>query len=185
MSKFSANAPEELVSQYTQFLPNELDLMDSATYNLRFFMAPQSEFVERRFGNRNNQITIAESGVTGNYLEDLEIETVLATTQEYTTSKSVTLRFKIIQSNGANLLDQIWFSSLQLGIDNYVQCPYFLELKFKGYNRDTGQPIELYNDKVWVWMIKIVKCDIQVTSAGSEYSFEAVSIDNYARAQQN
>jgi len=186
VTKFASSQQqlESLSKDFSKFLPNILDSYDSPTYHFRFFMVPQEMFCNRSFGSEKDQIVIAETGVTANLIQDVEIDSVIGTSSKATTSRDLKVSFKIIEPANATLLDQLWAASIELGIENWTKGLYFLELTFKGRDRDTSNEVTNISGKKWVFPLQITNCKIKASSEGSEYDFEAIRVDNFSSTLQ-
>jgi len=163
---------------------NVLDKYDQVTYHIKLFMMPQSETAVGKGKpmsvDSSKGTVIAESGVTGKmFIDEVVLKTITNATSAYGNNTALTFDISIREFSGASLLDNIYFSSLTLGIDNYYNTPYFLELTFKGRDPATSMPIDapLENLK-WVWPIKIISTETDVDSGGAFYNIKAVLYDH-------
>lgn len=170
---------------FVGFEPNILDQYDSSTYHFRLFLTRQDFFISGKIGERSDQITVAESGVTGIGIDEVIIEDVHGYSAEVggsTTALSVKMTLK--EPFNANLFDKLYTASLELGIDNYTKCVYFLELTFIGNDRITSQPVNV-NNKKWLYPIIITKVASTITAAGTTYEIESVRHSDIAHTDQN
>lgn len=167
------------------FQGNDLDEYDSTTYNIKFFMI---SFEDEKAGNAlkaQRTKIIAQSGVTaGIGIDDLVVSSIPAMTNETHTGVSTILEFKITQSLGADLLDQIHDYSAELGIANYQDFPFYVEVSFRGRNTDTGAESTDLSSTVWLWKIVINTVGITVNAGGSVYDFRGTVYDDIGYTNQ-
>jgi hypothetical protein len=174
---------------------NILDQYDNPSYNLRLYMrrvgenasvaetdntgtadsarsdTPQTIVVT---GIRDiKQVTIAQTGVTGNIIDDLEIESAVDKDGGFLTQGA---KFRIFQPGGANLLDQIAAADIYAGNQVSTSPIMYLEIRFQGYNSDPddndvgGDTTTIYGPITF--KCKLKKIAVRVDNAGSYYDFE-------------
>jgi hypothetical protein len=186
MTKFQSNVNNSLI---LDFQPNILDSYDQVAYNITFFMLPEENIRTKKYFDRNSRVIIAQTGTDSNfYIEDLDIVNTIAPTATHRTTLSSLYKFTIAEPAGVSLIDKIYRAASAIGISNYVQVPYFLEVKFKGRNPNSSRPVS-DNDAdlgqlTWIYPITISKIETTVTSAGSTYEVVAAPFDNIANANQ-
>lgn len=159
------------------YFPNELDRYDNPTYNIKFYMVSNEDMIGRNYGSTNRRI-IAQSGVTQDFgIDDLNIDSYPAPSRKNGTGVSTLISFTLTEPLGASLFNVLYDYSVELGIPNYRNALYFIELSFKGYatevngggDADSG---ELSANK-WIWPILITKVNTEVTGSGSTYQISA------------
>ena len=175
----------------------------SPTYHFRLFIAgdadpikqandPKSiaDFISALSDKHIEQITIAESGVTGFTIKDVEIETV--NTVNGLTSEQMALRMTItiVEPLGISFLDGFFGAAKALKIKNYAQTHYYLELTFTGYNEDgtpTGRPIKFpyANGGRWIWSFKPQKIETKINEGGGTYTLTCVTPQGEAAVMTN
>ena len=159
-------------------LPNFLDDYDNVTYHFKLFMLPQTITASKSINVEDSgAVVIAESGTTGNiFIENVYIRNVTSTNNKVKASTNVEYSFTLREFNGAALIDNIYLTSLNLGIDSYYKCPYFLELTFKGREVSTSEPIPGPLDNVkWVWPLTILSIETEIDSSGTIYNVKATT----------
>lgn len=176
----NVNRPDQTSSP---ILGNQLDLLDQSTYHLRLFITSMDSIRTGNVLNRANQVTIAESGVTGISIDDLVMTSVPGVTKSNSTGESTTLNFKLTEPHGCQMLDKLYYSAVSLGIENYLKAPYFIELSFKGRSVSDSIPAAL--KAKWVWQITITKVDIVVTSAGTVYEVTGAFYNDLSYTNQH
>lgn len=168
------------------FQGNILDQYDSSTYHFRLFMAPQELLIkgDGSIGTKEQQVTVAESGVTGVGIDEVTFTHVYGYSASVGGS-STALHFNITikEPFDSRLYNDIYAASLTLGIENYHKCPYFLELTFIGNDRNTGVPVTIGDNK-WVWPIIILSVKSEINAAGTTYVLECVYYNDLASSDQ-
>jgi hypothetical protein len=162
----------------TSFLPNDLDQFDSTIYNLKLFMIPEADILTRQF-DTENRVIIAETGVTTQIvIDDLEIKSFIAPGRKQKNQEAFNFNFTLREYYGAGLIDKIFIASTELGIKNYMDAPYFLELTFAGRDVDSSSPDIESNALRWLWPIRITKIETEVDASGAKYDVEASIFGN-------
>jgi hypothetical protein len=124
-------------------------------------------------------VVLAQTGVTGAQLDNLEITTAIGKGGAFHTS---TINFDIIQPGAADFMDQIIAAKAYLGDEiNQSNSPLFLEIVFKGYSADVddedlgGKPILVSGPHRHRITIKSVQ--LEIDEEGSKYAFQCVAVD--------
>ena len=162
--------------------PNILDFYDQVTYNFKLYMLPQAVTKAESFDiDSTKGYVIAQSGVTGQmFIEDVRIKTVTNMAgPNLKNNTAINFEINIREFSGVALLDKIYLASIELGIDSYYKCPYFLELTFRGREASSSNPIDggLYGKK-WVWPLAILNIETDVDSGGASYVITTTSWDH-------
>ena len=183
---------------------NILDQYDNPSYNLRLYMKPvggnssvagdaeKNDTADAARSDTPNeletivvtgrrevkQVTIAQTGVTGNLIDDLEI---IAAKDEKGGFLQQVAKFRVFQPGGANLLDQIAAADIFLGNQVTTTPVMYLDIRFQGYNHDPDD-----NDKGGeiatilgpiTFKCRLQKIAVKVDNTGSYYDFE-VNLEN-------
>ena len=167
---------------------NPLNQYSSYTYNIKLgVMTPEmlNAFSQGDYSSLNQNILIASGGVpeeerlqyfdTEFYIDDLDIESVVGLNQSTGGANTTSLSFKIIEPGGVTLFNRLIVACEQLGIKNYIDCPYFLKVSFKGYDDITDSNAFKEQSVPFITPIKITEVQNQVTQKGSEYDIQAVA----------
>jgi len=127
-------------------------------------------------------VILAQTGVTGVQIDDLEIETANQNDRAHEAKKG---SFVIIQPGGANFLDQIQWARQYLGANEdqmkSFDFPAYLDINFLGYdsdpdNNEEGGDITQLVDTV-TYKIRITKIGITLDNTGSRYTCEFTPAD--------
>lgn len=105
------------------------------------------------------------------YFEELKIHSVIAPNAETKATNGIDVTFTIIEPYGMTLMNRLLDLGEYLGIENYLQIPYVIEIGFRGYD-DSGASIAIPLTKWYPINIKSFK--MRATVKGTEYNFEAV-----------
>ena len=139
-------------------------------------------------GNLGNRITTyAEDRYQGPdvghhaeyYIEDLEIETVIAPNENTGMSQGTNIRFKIIEPYSMGQ----WIEALALAARskrnlNYIEAPFCLKIDFLGQRDNTGA--SLLPEPPKYIPIKILNAEFSVNGEGCVYDVTAVPINEQA-----
>lgn len=173
------------------FEENILDKYDQVTYNFKFFMVSEANAIEGRVFDPANRIIIAQSGVTAKIgINDVIIDTVNAPMKNARSATPTKFSFTLFEQSGASLLDNIYISSIDLGIANYTKIPYYLELKFKARQVADSAPIKEGTNvdntisQTYLWPIIITAIETTITSGGSKYEISAAPYFDIAQTDQ-
>jgi hypothetical protein len=183
-NKFPPMPKSEFVSGFSE---NILDNFDLPSYNFTLFMVSDIDSAAGDVYNKDKRIVIAQSGVTSKVsIEDVNITSVQGLGLKNRTGTATQFTFTIKEAYSASLIDNIYLSSLELGISNYMKCPYYLELKFTGRSNDSSKPIEQneLSGKTWLYPIIITQIASTVTSSGAEYEVTAAPYHQVAQTDQ-
>ena len=124
------------------------------------------------------EVTIAQTGVTGNIIDDLEIDTRIESAGGFLTTGA---KFRIFQPGGANLLDQIATADMYLGNEVTTTPIMYLDIRFQGYNHDPddndggGQTATILGPITF--KCKLLSINTRIDNTGSNYDFE-VTLEN-------
>lgn len=163
--------------------PNCLNSFYNPTYHFRLFVAGDADILEQ-VGNQMsaissqqiNQVTIAESGVTGVSIKEVEIFTRPAQNPGPKAQMVTNLEMTIIDPLGMTFLDGLVDAGRVMGLSDYTKAPYLLELSFKGYD-DQGNaisPSQLPNNGIWIWSVTISNINTTINEGGGLFKLTAV-----------
>lgn len=170
------------------FKPNLSNDYDNIAYHWRLFAMPDIEYLYDGDGqittvpelfsriDSYKQVTIAETGVTGFNIGDVTLESVI---DDNTVVTNINL--KIEEPNGVQFLDALKAACTEAGVINYLDFFYYLELTFKGYDRDGNVELtpfsDLPNGGRWLWTVIIKDIDINLGTGGGQYRLQMLNKD--------
>jgi hypothetical protein len=122
-----------------------------------------------------------QNGKTEYFIDDVEIETIVAGNANTRSTNATSLQFKVSEPYSMGLFLQ----TLQLaakrarGPDStYLEAPYLLTVEFKGYD-DAGNFIHASNLRR-MFPLKLVDIQFEVTESGSQYAVTAIPYQEVA-----
>jgi hypothetical protein len=180
--------PDPTDEQYklsTAFLPNILDSYDSYTYHFKLFIVPPSVSRSGKVFEPNDQIIIAESGVSDLTIDKVKIDTIATPTLRSGTGTMTNLSFEIVEPAGAGLIDKIFYQSIALGVGNWNVMPFYVQLEFRSREPDTSEvansaPGSLSTLK-WIWPVRLTDIKANVTHVGTIYQFDSIIYNELAQ----
>ena len=107
------------------------------------------------------------------YIDNLEIETLVATSASARSSTDCSVSFTITEPYGMSFLSDLWeFNSNVIQSESYLETAYLLKIGFKGFD-DDGKFIDLQEYVKYI-PIKFVNVDLKFTNAGAIYTVTAI-----------
>lgn len=125
-------------------------------------------------------VVLAQTGVTGNQIDNLEITGYVDPSRVKSDSPTTTGSFTIIQPGAANFLDQLQWARKYLGAsDDKLQTTdmvLYLDITFVGYDSNIddidegGEPTQITD--VFTYELRPTEIKIRVDNTGSQYDFK-------------
>src|ERR1019366_5897271 len=124
------------------------------------------------------QVTIAESGVTGWNIKDVQIHTIGAVNEITGTQKMDHLEITIIDPLGVNFIDGLFGAATQLNVKDYTKANIYLELTFLGYPTGSmssstassaNQITNFPNGGKWIWGLVFQHIETSITEGGGVF----------------
>ena len=140
----------------------------------------QGGYLQNSFvANPSETVILAQTGVTGAQIDNLEIVSTTGPGGGVITSN---INFDIIQPGAADFMDQIIAAKVLLGCPlGANDIPMFLEIVFKGYNGDIEAAKDedeggeaIYAAGPYRYELIIGKVSLEIDDIGSTYAFECV-----------
>ncbi|MEM5877840.1 MAG: hypothetical protein QXF12_03070 [Candidatus Aenigmatarchaeota archaeon] len=171
------------------WLENPLSMVDNPSYFIKLFMISDEDSI--RVFNSNNpidylrkvrSIIIAETGSTALNIEDLSFTTAVTVGYNNRLSMMTNGSMKIFEPMGMSLYDRLVLASQSLGIRNFYKSPFYLEIKFQGYD-EFGNFIDqigttLEEKRSWFYRIIITDIKTKIGPEGSTHELSFVSSDD-------
>ena len=177
-------------------IPNPLHEFASYTYGLSLALMTAEEYnnlIKNGFnanytpnrvliasaGRHNNEVGTDREFIRAPYFEDdfyfdgFDLETVIGLNAQSRNSNAVHYNFTLIEPYGFTLIDRIVSLTDDLGVANYLDMPYMLQIDFFGID-DTGKITGLIPDTTKRVPIRLNKMDVGITQKGAEYKIEGV-----------
>jgi len=170
------------------FQDNELNSYGNYTVNFKLFMLNERILNDKINETSNStssndfldviasvpQITLAQSGRTSLYIEDVRIRNVVSHKPNKPSGVAQNIEFKVIEPFGTKFMDLIRISADNLGIENYSIIPWYLEVSFVGYKDGETLTTNISSKLKKLYRITITKIDMKVESQGSVYTLSAI-----------
>jgi len=167
---------------------NLLDTYATPTYNVKLYMLRHDRTVaakdgiasydETLTGPAEDQIILAQTGVTATTIDDLSIEALTAADGP----NVVQIKFTITQPGAATFIDQLQLARTYLDQPNSAFPIVFLEIRFQGWlgstmgkddDEDTGGQYAEITDPIR-WKLHLTKLATTINEKGSKYECEAI-----------
>lgn len=173
-----------------QVQDNCLNGLYQPTYHFRLFIGSELDLAEATstsdIGSLINnlqkvkQVIIAESGVTGYTIREVEINTIATQNAATRDQKATTFTVTVTEPMGISFLDALANAAGYLGIKDWTKVTYYLQLSFTGYKADgsfAGNPVftGFKNGGQWLWGLTITTIDTKVNEGGGVYTISMVT----------
>lgn len=164
---------------------NPLDPFDLVTYNFKLE-------IENPLGGARR--TLVESAKSPYYIDDVNINSVVAPNTSTATSLAIEFDFVIKEPNGAYFLQFMQEQAKAIGVDNYLKTNFYLTLTFPASTSVFRESMEdmpnipsmqLSNVSTPIeWKIVIINCDVSIDSTGSTYNMKGVTAGQVGTSNQ-
>ena len=115
------------------------------------------------------------------FIEDLEIDAVVAPNPNTGVSLGTSINFKVIEPYSmGKFIETIVLGAEEAGYEQYMQAPYCLKIDFVGWNEPGDRPLKIQRPK-YVPLL-FTGMDFDVTDQGSTYEVSAVAYNELALA---
>jgi len=177
--------PNSTNQVFPKFKDNPLADLDNPSYYIRFFVIGEKD--ERSIPADDptfasirdvNKVVLAETAVTGINIESLELKTAVGPNQATKLVQALEFKMRIFEPMGLTFYDKLLAAARDLAIINFQKAPYYIEIKFHGYNPDGSYADNVGpdgpNTKRWVYKVFIVDIQSEFTKAGTVYDITLV-----------
>lgn len=114
------------------------------------------------------------------FIDDLEIDAVIAPNPNTGVSLGTTIKFKVIEPYSmSQFLEALQVSASACNYRNYINATFCLKIEFVGWDK-LGKESTNYLKKPIYIPIKLINMDFNITASGSEYVVEAISYGEMA-----
>jgi len=170
------------------FIPsNVLDEYSTVTYNLKLYMLGLKSIVsgagEGGLGlirDEDNELIIAQTGVTDIKIDDLVIQSVIGGGGEAGSSNSIgtDITFKLTQPLRCDLMERLLAAQEALNLKPFQEFPLFLEIGFTGGQQFLNSNGEKYEAPTKILRILFSDFDLLIQSNSTEYQFRCVGYED-------
>lgn len=121
------------------------------------------------------------------FMENLEIETLMAFNQNSNLSLPTRMTFDVIEPYSVNgFIESLHVASVGAGYTNYQQASFVLKVEFVGYPDDSAFPDpEQVPESTRYFPIGLTGIDVDITERGTRYRCTAVPFDERAFGEPN
>lgn len=178
-------SPNSTNQIFPTFKDNPLSNLDNPSYYIRFFVIGDQD--ERSIAADDptfssiqgiDKVVLAETGVTGLNIESLELKTAVGPNQATNLVQALEFKMRIFEPMGLTFYDKLLAASRDLAVINFQKAPYYIEIKFHGYNTDGTYADNVGpdgpNTKKWVYQVFLVDVQSEFTRAGTVYDLTLV-----------
>jgi len=119
------------------------------------------------------------------FIDDVEIDTIMAFSQQGGTTQPTSLKFEVIEPYSINgFLEALQISAVKAGYPNYASASFVLKLQFIGYKDDVQFPDADFVPKSERYFVfKFTGVEVEVTERGTKYRCSAVPFNETAYGQ--
>lgn len=156
---------------------NPMSELLQPSYHFSFYLGSDLDSEQ----NDNRAFIIAETGLTGMNIQDVEIEGFVGPNVRTRNATATSITIKIFEPYGAQLPDLLFQAAARMNIRNYLKAPWFLKLKLHGYDTD-GTPVTV-GDK-WIWKLVLIDLASQISEQGSLHTITAMPLAEVALNNQ-
>ena len=140
--------------------------------------------------NTNNLISGFNENSPGRFdmfIENVEINTIMAFSKEGGTTQPTKISFDIIEPYSINgFIEALHVSAVAAGYISYVQASFILKLEFQGYpDGDNISSSEFIPLSTRYFVIGFTKVEVEVTERGTKYHCSALPYEQRAFGQPN
>lgn len=168
-----------VLDQYAQYQPY-----------FRFFMVDEGPANRREIPPESAWAVLAETGgsaLTTASIESVEITSFGGLDRDTGPGISTEFNFEMLQAfQAGTVLDEIYDQARARNIQQVRTIPMFLELTFRVRDPESQQPLgwEPLRGYRWVWPIILARTNMQITSQGTKYSFQAFYAGEEGRSRE-
>ena len=106
------------------------------------------------------------------YFQNLKINTVVSSTANSRNTNVVTIEFELIEPYGFSLIERIILTAKELGVPNYLEMAYLLQLDFFAHDNQGAVRGRLQDLAKYI-PIRIQTLEVDFTNKGAEYKITA------------
>lgn len=114
------------------------------------------------------------------YFQSVEIDNFHAMNPERGTAPVTKIKMRLIEPSGITLLNKLRASAANNGFRDHINAPFLLTVRFVGQDELGKSDMRDKDATTRHIPIRIYKCDISVSQAGTEYDMEAVPHNEFA-----
>ena len=173
----NAGIADQARSAYAARDPRRLDIPQEEKN------APLRNFGNELFGGFNSE----SPGRFDMFIDGVEIESLMAFTEESNTSLPSKIKFEVVEPFSVNgFIEALHIAAVGAGYPNYQGASFVLKMEFWGYP-DTGDfpSPELIEGATRYYPIGLTNIEVDITERGTRYQCNAVPYDERAFGEPN
>ena len=178
----SSRIPNPLRNHNTYNYIVTLGCISSTAYNTGTYKDSGLDRIILRSGGGSksqNRVRTAEEQSLGEdleyFIDDLEIDAVIAPNQNTGISLGTTIKFKVVEPYSmSQFIEALQVAANESGYTNYINATFCLKIEFVGWD-ELGKTSKQFVEKPIYIPIKLIKMDFDVTESGSQYIVDAIS----------
>lgn len=119
------------------------------------------------------------------FIDNLEIETLMAFSEQSNTTLPTKLKFDVIEPYSINgFIEALYVAAIAAGYTSYVSASFVLKLEFWGYpdGEDITEPVIIPNSTRY-FPIGLTNVEVEITERGTRYSCTAVPFNERSFGQ--
>lgn len=147
--------------------PNIMGELFQSTYHFSFYLDTDIETEQ----GKGNEFVIAETGMTGMNIQNVEIEASVGPTFRTRNANATSITIKIFEPFGAQFPDLLYQAAVKMNIRNYLKAPWFLRLKLHGYDTN-GTKVTIGEE--WKWKMVLIDVQSNISENGSLHTITAM-----------
>ena len=159
-----------------------LGCISSTAYNTGTYKDSGLDRIILRSGGGSksqNRVRTAEEQLLGEdleyFIDDLEIDAVIAPNQNTGISLGTTIKFKVVEPYSmSQFIEALQVAATESGYENYINATFCLKIEFVGWDALGKVSRQFVEIPIYI-PIKLIKMDFDVTASGSQYIVEAIS----------
>lgn len=113
------------------------------------------------------------------YFQSVEIDNFHAMNPQRGTAPVTKINMKLLEPTGLTLLNKLRASAANNGFRDHLNAPFLLTVKFAGQDELGRTDINNKDATTRYIPLRIFKCDLSVTQAGTEYDISAVAWNEF------
>ena len=121
------------------------------------------------------------------FIENIDIETLMAPSEQTNTSLATQIKFEVIEPYSINgFIEALQVSAIAAGYSSYLQASFLLKMDFWGYpDADDFSTPEIVPTATRYFPIGLTGIDVDITEKGTRYRCSAVPYNERAFGQPN
>ena len=118
------------------------------------------------------------------FFESFKMTTVVGMNVRSKNANSIELSFTIVEPYGLTLFDRILGLAGDIGVRNWMEMPFMMEIGFYG-NTDEGDLMTPIPNQTKYIPIRLIAVKTKVTGRGAEYQCQAIPYNHHAYSESN